>query len=394
MLVMLAIATLIVAAIHYYLWARLVRDPRLPLMWSRALTVAIIVAGASIPLSFLLMRLLPQELADTLLKPTYIWMGTMFLLLVAVGMADLFKGVVSVVDRVTSDAPDPNRRLTLARLFGFGAAAIGLTSAGLALREGYRLRVKRVEVPLERLPAELDGTTIAQITDLHVGPSIGKRFVRVVVDQINKLDVDLVAITGDLVDGSVAQLGEHVAPLSALKSRYGTFFVTGNHEYYSGADAWIEKLRQLNMRVLRNERVSIGQGEQSFDLAGVDDYTAEGFGRGHGADLAKATQGRDERRELVLLAHQPREVFRAQEHGVGLQISGHTHGGQIWPFNWLVRLAQPVVTGLEQLGKTMIYVSNGTGYWGPPMRLAAPAEISQIVLRSKAALDQAAGHNS
>ncbi len=329
------------------------------------------------------MRLLPRELADTLLKPTYIWMGTMFLLLVAVGLMDLIKLSGFLLERMSSGAADPERRLTLARLFGFGAAAIGLTAAGFAVREGYRLRVKRVEVPLDRLPPEMDGTTIAQISDLHVGPSIGQKFVQAVVDQINELQVDLVAVTGDLVDGSVDQLSDHVAPLGELKSKYGTFFVTGNHEYYSGVEPWLRKLRELNMRVLRNECVRIGDDQHSFDLAGVDDYTADRFGDGHGPNLAHATLNRDENKELVLLAHQPREVFRAQEHGVGLQLSGHTHGGQLWPFSFLVKLAQPVVSGLEQLGKTMIYVSNGTGYWGPPMRLGAPAEITHIVLRSK-----------
>jgi hypothetical protein len=237
---------------------------------------------------------------------------------------------------------------------------------------------------LARLPKALDGLTIAQLSDVHIGPSLGSRFLKDVVRTVNELSPDLVAITGDLVDGSVEQLGGIVAELANLQSRHGTFFVTGNHEYYSGAQSWCDELSSLGIRVLRNERVAIEQDGHGFDLAGIDDAQAARFGNGHGADLGRAILGRDPTRELVLLAHQPKAVVEAQEHGVGLQLSGHTHGGQLWPFNWLVKLQQPVVAGLEMIGKTWIYVSCGTGYWGPPMRLGAPAEVTQIVLRSQA----------
>jgi len=217
---------------------------------------------------------------------------------------------------------------------------------------------------------------------VHVGPTIGRTFIEQIVAQANAANPDVIAITGDLVDGSVEELREHVAPLAQLKARYGVYFVTGNHEYYSGAQAWCEELERLGIRVLRNERVSIGGADASFDLAGIDDAHAHQFGNGHGADLARAVLGRDPSRELVLLAHQPRAVFEAVEHGVGLQLSGHTHGGQIWPWTYLVRLQQPVVAGLARFSDTQVYVSRGTGYWGPPMRLAAPAEITRVTLRT------------
>jgi predicted MPP superfamily phosphohydrolase len=204
-----------------------------------------------------------------------------------------------------------------------------------------------------------------------------------VVDSVNALQPDVVAITGDLVDGSVSRLAPHVAPLARLRARHGVFFVTGNHEYYAGVEEWCTHLGELGVRVLRNERVRIGDGEHSFDLAGVDDYAGRHFGHGHGADIERALSGRDETRELVLLAHQPRAVVEAERAGVGLQISGHTHGGQIWPFNYLVRLQQPVTSGLVRFGRSLIYVSNGTGYWGPPMRLGSPAEITQLVLEAR-----------
>ena len=164
------------------------------------------------------------------------------------------------------------------------------------------------------------------------------------------------------------------------------FFVTGNHEYYSGVDEWIAEIRRLGITVLRNERVSIGNAKSSFDLVGVDDAHAHQFGNGHGADVARAVRGRDPNREAVLLAHQPRTVFDAVRHGIGLQLSGHTHGGQLWPFGYFVRLQQPVVKGLAKIESVWLYVSSGTGYWGPPMRRGAPAEITRMVLLSEQAL--------
>jgi predicted MPP superfamily phosphohydrolase len=230
----------------------------------------------------------------------------------------------------------------------------------------------------------LDGITIVQLSDMHVGPIIGRTFVERIVAQANAIEPDLIAITGDLVDGSVEQLRERVAPLAQLRARFGVFFVTGNHEYYSGAQAWCAEIERLGIRVLRNERVVIGRDGESFDLAGIDDLYAQRSGAGEGSHLTRALAGYDSSRELVLLAHQPSAVKEASALGVGLQLSGHTHGGQIWPWNFLVRLQQPVVSGLARVGKTQVYVSNGTGYWGAPMRLAAPAEITRLRLRSSA----------
>jgi predicted MPP superfamily phosphohydrolase len=244
--------------------------------------------------------------------------------------------------------------------------AVAAVRSGLA-----RVALRDVEVRLPRLPKRLDGTTIVQLTDIHVGPTIGREFIEQIVERTNSVEPDVIAITGDLVDGSVSELGEDVAPLPKLRARYGVYFVTGNHEYYSGADAWCTELERIGIRVLRNERVTIGEDGASFDLAGIDD---------HRGDLTRAVRGRDPERELVLLAHQPRAIFDAVRHGVGLQLSGHTHGGQIWPWNYFVRLQQPVVSGLRRFGETWLFVSNGTGYWGPPMRLLAPAEITQIRL--------------
>jgi uncharacterized protein len=224
-----------------------------------------------------------------------------------------------------------------------------------------------------------------QLSDVHIGPTIDGAWLRGIVDRVNALEPDMVAITGDLVDGSVAELAAHVAPLADLRAKHGVYFVTGNHEYYSGVDAWIEELERLGVRVLRNERVEIGDGDAVFDLAGIDDHRAKDFGRGHGADLEKATAGRDESRELVLLAHQPKQVVEAAKKGVGLQLSGHTHGGQIFPWGIFVWLDQRFVAGLDRLGDTQVYTSRGTGYWGPPMRVGAPAEITELCLYAETA---------
>jgi len=203
-------------------------------------------------------------------------------------------------------------------------------------------------------------------------------------ERVNAIAPDLVAATGDLVDGSVARIGDEVEPFAAMRAKHGVFFVTGNHDFYSGADAWTKRLTDLGWRVLRNDRVSIGAGEASFDLAGVDDVHGRLVEAGAGEDVARALADRDASRPVVLLAHDPSTFHRASQHGVDLQLSGHTHGGQIWPFRYLVRLSVPWVAGLYRRGASALYVSSGTGFWGPPMRLAAPAEITEITLRRAA----------
>ncbi len=371
----------VTGAVHYYVWLRLVRDAELPTTLHRTVTVSIVLLFLSIPATLLAFRSLSLGAAKPLFFVAFGWLGLLLLLFALLAISEVGRLAVYAVRQVLDAAPaDAGRRATLARLF---AGAVGLAGFGLAasaVRSGLaRVAVKRVEIALERLPASMSGISIAQLTDIHVGPTIGREFIEEIVHQTNALAPDIIAITGDLVDGSVEQLREQVAPLANLKARYGVYFVTGNHEYYSGLDAWCEELTRLGIVVLRNERVSIGSDDASFDLAGVDDFSAAGH-EGQGPDLARALAGRDPARELVLLAHQPKAIYEAEQLGVGLQLSGHTHGGQLWPWKYLVRLQQPVVSGLERFGRALIYVSNGTGYWGPPMRLGAPAEITQVVL--------------
>jgi len=235
-------------------------------------------------------------------------------------------------------------------------------------------------VPIPRLPAAFQGFRIVQLSDMHVGPLLRRAFVEEVVAATNALEPDLVAVTGDLVDGSVEELRDALAPMSGLRAPHGVVFSTGNHEYYMGVGPWLDHLRGLGMRVLRNERVEVSRGDAAIDVAGIDDASARRFGGGHGADLDAALRGRDPGRPVVLLAHQPKQVADARRLGVDLQLSGHTHDGQLFPFRWLVRLSFPRLAGLYRVGDSLLYVSRGTGTWGPPLRFLAPPEVTLFTL--------------
>lgn len=240
--------------------------------------------------------------------------------------------------------------------------------------------VREVKVPIRHLPDVLEGFTIAQISDIHVGPTIKRDYLAGIVERVNRLNADMVALTGDLVDGRVEWLRDQVAPLRDLRSRYGTFFVTGNHEYYSKAHEWIDYLRQLGVRVLLNEHEVLDHRAARLVVAGVTDYSAHLFDESHRSDPAAALANAPAEAIRILLAHQPRSIFAALDADYHLQLSGHTHGGQFLPWNWFVPLQQPFTAGLYWHRKQWIYVSRGTGYWGPPKRFGAPAEITRLVL--------------
>ena len=373
------VALLVLGAAHYYVWARLVRDAALPPPWSRIGMVAVSALFVLLMVRFVTARMLSRSIAAPLTWVAYTWLGALFFLVIALGLSDLVK-VVAIRSSTSGVPDDPSRRQAMARLFGGAAALLGVGASGVGLASALSpVALSRVRVAIDRLTKAKAGYRIVQISDVHVGPTIGREFIEDIVARINALKPDLIAITGDLVDGSVEELAEHVAPLAKLQAKDGVFFVTGNHEYYSGADAWIAHLGKLGVRVLRNEHIQIG-GEDGFDLVGIDVASSQGFGNGHGPDLKKALAGRDGSRACVLLAHQPRGIDLADTLGVDLQLSGHTHGGQMIPWNFLVRLQQPFIAGLHKLTRAQIYVSRGTGYWGPPMRVGAPSEITEIEL--------------
>jgi predicted MPP superfamily phosphohydrolase len=379
--VFLAVITLVVGGVHYYLYSRLVRAPELGATWSRAGGYVFLALGLFMPIGMAVGRFVDRSVAKVIAAIAYGWMGLAVLLFFLLVASEVVRAGVTGWHAVSAAPLDPERRTFLSRSIAGAVSffAVGLAGMGTASALG-KVAVEKVRVTLARLPKPLSGFRIVQLSDLHIGPTLGGAWLADVVARVNAENPDAIVITGDLVDGSVAELRAEVAPLASLRAKHGVFFVTGNHEYYSGADAWIAELTRLGVRVLRNERVSLGDGEHTFDLAGVDDYSAKGFGRGHGADLDRALAGRDPSRELVLLAHQPKHVLEAAKHGVGLQLSGHTHGGQIFPWGLFVRLDQPYIAGLSQHEDTQIYVSKGTGFWGPPMRVAAPAEISVVEL--------------
>ncbi len=261
----------------------------------------------------------------------------------------------------------------------FAATAIGYAQA----RRTPRLL--RVDVPIAGLDPAFDGFTIAQLSDIHVGPTIGRGFVESVVARVNGARPDLVAITGDLVDGSVAELAGDIAPLADLRFAEGTFFVTGNHEYYSGAAAWVQELHRIGLTVLANAHAVVERGGARLVVAGVNDYGAGHFDAAAASDPGAALLGSPSGATArVLLAHQPRSAGAAEAAGFDLQLSGHTHGGQFWPWNLFVRMQQPFTAGLHRLGRLWVYTSRGTGYWGPPTRFGAPSEITLLRLVPRA----------
>jgi predicted MPP superfamily phosphohydrolase len=278
---------------------------------------------------------------------------------------------------VTSDGTGVPRRVFVARvLAGAAVAAAGGTVAYGTYGVMRGPRVKRVRVPLAKLPRAAHGFRIAVVSDVHLGPVLGRAHTQRVVDAVNGTQPDLVAIVGDLVDGDVADLAGAAEPLARLRSRHGTYFVTGNHEYFSGAQQWVDHVRELGLRPLENARTAL----PAFDLAGVNDVAGER--EGQGPDFARALGDRDRSRAAVLLAHQPIVIHDAVAHGVDLQLSGHTHGGQLWPGEYLAAAANPTVAGLERYGDTQLYVSRGAGAWGPPVRVGAPSDITVVELAS------------
>ncbi|WP_204335594.1 metallophosphoesterase [Micromonospora solifontis] len=415
---------LVTALIHLYLWKRLVRDTTVPGRRRRVGGIAVLLLAVLIPTTMIVTNAGVRWVA----WPGYLWLALMFYLLVVLLVLEVPMAVArlvlrrrAVVAEPTAAAPepalvgaadplaggataddhggqpvdppaaaavgqpdhDPSRRLLLAR----GAAIFaGLTAAGIT---GYGVRtalgapqLDRVQIPLAKLPRSMDGLRIATVSDIHLGPLTGRGHTERIVTMINRLDADLVAIVGDLVDGSVAELGDEAAPLHDLHSRYGSFFVTGNHEYYSGVEDWVREVDRLGVRVLQNERQEIHARGGVLDLAGVNDVTAHGSGLAAPPDYAAALADRDPSRPVVLLAHQPVAAQEAAKFGVDLQLSGHTHGGQMAPFNLLVPLQQPVVSGLGEVDGTKVYVTNGAGFWGPPVRVGAPPQVTLVELRA------------
>jgi predicted MPP superfamily phosphohydrolase len=341
------------------------------------LGVAILFAAcALIPLSVRTRSMRNRRLADRVAWLGLMTLGFLSTLFVATVLRDLFLLGAHLLLSAQHAAAlgTPSARWALALTF---------LSVLLGLLVARRPRLVEIDVPIARLPPALHGFSIAQISDLHVGPTIKRGFVERIVARVNGLEADLIAITGDLVDGSVPDLAAHTAPLAALAARHGVYFVTGNHEYYSGERAWTAELRRLGLTVLKNQHVILEHDGASLLLAGVTDFSAHHFDPAQRSDPAAALHGAAAASgPRILLAHQPSSAAAAADLGFDLQLSGHTHGGQFWPWNLLVRYFQPFTGGLNRLKNLRVYVSRGTGYWGPPNRFMVPGEITRLRLVS------------
>ena len=376
----------LLGGIHAYLWTRLAHTPELSAATQLAACATLTVLAILTVLAMVTRGHLPRVFRP-LVWLGYVWMGTMWLLLVAVTATEF----VRLGLWLTGTLVQPEQWLVVNRWLAATALGGGGLLSLIALANAQRLVVKRVEVKLARMPLSLNGFRLVQISDIHIGSLLKRRHAERIATKVNALSPDLLVLTGDLADGTVAALKHEVEPLRRINAKYGRFFITGNHEYYSDADSWISLLESFGFRCLRNERVTIGSPAASFELAGLDD--AQGVMQpGHGPDLAKALDGFRLDQELVLLVHQPRLFHTYAPKGVGLMVSGHTHAGQIWPFHGLVKLQQKWVAGLYRYhGEALpnglcpqLYVNAGSGFWGPPMRLGSVAEITEMILLSTA----------
>jgi len=372
----LAVVLSVWGSLHGYAYVRLVRDPVLPPEVTFVVVVAMAAGAVSVLLAF--SRALPPPWAGRVHWIAFTWLGSVFIIDVLLLLGDVMLLAIRLTGVTTAFNP-----VDLARGRATMTVVIGMTAIVTALRNGATpVPVRRVEVRPDAWPRPLDGLTIAVISDLHVAPGTSPAYVRDLVDRTNALNPDIIALCGDLVDGPVTALADAVRPLGDLRARLGTFAVTGNHEFFSDAPGWVAFLRQLGIDVLENDRRTIGAGDATFDVAGVPDYMAGRFGNDFAPRLADALVGRDDSHPVILLAHQPRQFDEAAALNVTLQVSGHTHGGQIWPFTILVRLVDHRVAGLYRQGRSLLYVSRGIRYWGPPMRLGAPHELSFLTLRT------------
>ncbi|WP_137148710.1 metallophosphoesterase [Mycolicibacterium sp. CR10] len=394
----IAILGSILALMHVCIWKRMVKDTTRQGRVRGILTVVLLALLTLLVVAVVLPRVVGFPESGWVAWPGYLWFGVVAYLFLALLVLEPVRLVLrpwvkrkdradAADDPDAADVPDPaavDRRMFLARTgaVAAGAAAVGLVGVGVTRALGPP-DVLRVPVRLSRLDPAFSGFRVAVVSDIHLGPLLGRAHTERIVRMINETEPDLVAIVGDLVDGTVAELGAAAEPLRDLESREGTFFVTGNHEYFVEDTAeWLTELERLGMHVLRNENTRIRRGAAGFDLAGVNDVAGES--RSFPPDFDSALAGVTSADPTVLLAHQPIQVTEAAERGVDLQLSGHTHGGQMWPFHYAVAQAQPSLAGLSAVQDTQLYVTRGAGFWGPPVRIGAPPDISVLALQSSA----------
>ena len=390
----------VLGLMHLYLWKRLVKDTTRPGRTRWILTAFLIALATLLIATLILPRVIGPSESGWFAWPGYIWFGLAFYLFLTLLVLELIRlalrrwikpkpprtpiaATEPPAEEEPATSPALNRRVFLARASAVaaGAASVGLVGLGAANALGPA-DLLQVPVRLRKLDAAFNGFRIAVVSDIHLGPLTGRAHTERIVEMINATEPDLVAIVGDLVDGTVEELGGAAEPLQDLVSREGMFFVTGNHEYFvEDPFSWLRELERLGVQPMRNENTAIRRGAAAFNLAGVNDVSGESHSEP--PDFDRALTGLDSSRPTVLLAHQPVLVEEAATRGVDLQLSGHTHGGQMWPFHYVVRLAQPSLAGLSTVDNTQLYVTRGAGFWGPPVRIGAPPDITVLSLQGE-----------
>ena len=358
----------------------------------KILAIALVVIFTLLPVLPIAFRYIGYEssLLDILSLIGYTGLGFFFLTFLLFITKDVVTKSWSVISSFFPS--DIQQQLTIdleKRQFLQKSLSVGiLTLVGPTTAYGYYSARKGPSIInqtifLNDLPDAFENFTIAQISDLHVGPTIKKPYVEKVLNQISIINPDLIAITGDLIDGSIDYLKKDLEPLSEMIANYGTYFVTGNHEYYSGAEKWLDETDRMGFTNLVNEHDLISISNETIALAGVTDFRAHQIIPSHKSNPKNALRGSTDQKVKILLAHQPSSIFKANEAGYDFQISGHTHGGQFWPFTYPTKKANPYLSGLHNHNGTQIYVNSGTGYWGPPLRLGVPSEITLFKLKKK-----------
>lgn len=366
---------------------RLINTMGWPILWKNVARILLALMFV-VPLSSMFMLRYIEGVSHKLAWITYVTLGFLSFVFTLLIIRDLTvilgitaKWLASLFSSEGSNVVDTSRRDFLIQTSNLGIlGAAGILTAYGVYQARRKPGIVNLTIPIKNLPADFEGFRIVQITDIHAGLTVKRDWTEIVAQQVSELKPDLIAFTGDLADGSVPHLREHVEPFAFLNAPYGKFFVTGNHEYYSDVLPWVEEIGRMGYKLLNNEHAIVERNGSSLVLAGVTDYSGGDFLPEHKSDPRKAVDGAPADTVKILLAHQPRSLYAAEPLGFDFIITGHTHGGQFFPWNWLAAIGQPYIKGLHRHNGTWVYVSMGTGYWGPPVRLGTRSEITLFTL--------------